>query len=123
MNSYIKYYRVYKNQTGVIAISANDFTRTHWQSCSNEIQQEHPSTDGNHYTLNPNIHKFRDYAHVILAMERAKAGALSYINALLTEANNIITTLRKYRADNYEHLNKDLIDSRIRQLEQDIKHN
>ncbi|WP_270089910.1 hypothetical protein [Sphingobacterium sp. SYP-B4668] len=121
--NYIKYYRVYKNQTDVVIISANDFARSPWQSCSNEVQQEQPSTDVEHYTLNPNFYKFRDYTDIILAMERAKSGALCYINSLLSEATKIIITLKTFRADNYQNLNHNLLDRHIRQLEQNIKHN
>lgn len=53
-------------------------------------------------------------------MEKAKAGALSYINKMITEVEQGIKKLVQYRNDHYEDLNSNLLDVNIRRLEKEM---
>jgi hypothetical protein len=54
------------------------------------------------------------------AMEKAKSGALSYINQMIGELDRGIQKLVKYRNDHYDDLNINLLDSNIQRLKREI---
>lgn len=105
-----KYYRVYKNETTVSEIFDMDFKpgpTAHFKG-------------GSVYSMPVDDAMFYDYTDRIDAMERAKAGALSYINSLIKKVENGIDDLKQYRIDHYDDLNINLIDSNIRRLEREM---
>ncbi len=105
-----KYYRVYKNETAVYEISDMDFKpglTAHF-------------VRGNIYSMPQDDKMFYDYTDRIEAMKKAKAGALCYIDSLITKAEDGIDNLKQYRIDHYDDLNINLIDSNIRRLEREM---
>lgn len=63
---------------------------------------------------------FYGYMSRITAMERAKAGALKYINNMIREIEQGIKKLIQYRNDHYEDLNVNLLDDNIRRLKREM---
>lgn len=128
MKSYNRYYRVVKNDTCVTEQSANDFTRVCTKPYSIIWTNSHPvkvyhSLAKQAYSLYPLNPTYHDYVDKVMAMEKAKEGALKHISSLISEAELAISTLQKYRIDHYEDLNTNLIDSQIRKLERTMKNN
>jgi len=101
--SIFKYYRVYHNETSVIEISANDFKPAAFKRGGR----------GMNYSLSSVKQKFCDYIDKARAMEQAKAGALVHINKMILDVELAIAKLVKYRTDNYEDLNHNLLDANI----------
>ncbi|WP_207426708.1 hypothetical protein [Pedobacter sp. SYSU D00535] len=108
MKKIFMYYRVYQNGTAVSPMSANDFK-------SNVIAARDGKPSSYHLPFGDSM--FYEYPGLIVAMEMAKAGALSYINLLLKEGAKGLERLKQYRVDNYENLNIVLVESNIRKLE------
>jgi len=108
-----KYYRVYKNETAVTEVTANDFKPRSTKGMVND-------TSPIFYTLPADNFMFFDYPDKVDAMENAKAGALRYIYFLIKEAENCILKLKDYRDAHYEDLNINLLDSNIRRLEKEM---
>ncbi|MGJ1285210.1 hypothetical protein ACR79P_03825 [Sphingobacterium spiritivorum] len=113
MNAFTPYYRVYNNQTKIIVISKRDFT----------------STDSSFlYRISKGIIRFQydtpeyhDYTTLPLAMQKAKEGALLFIQSLILEGQKIVSALKKYRYDHYIDLNYHLLDAEIQKLERQLK--
>ena len=69
------------------------------------------------FKLPPDDAMFTGYADKAHAMEMAKAGALKYIDVLISEGSKGIEKLKQYREDHYEDLNTNLLDANIRKAE------
>ena len=108
---FFKYYRVYKNCADVSEVSANDFTGPR----SKDDMSLPPC-----YHLPPDNMMYYEYNGLVLAMQRAKAGALKYIDSLIKEGEEGISKLIRYRMENYENLNFLLIESNIRRIEKNL---
>ena len=109
--SFNKYYRVYKNGTAVTERPKNDF----------KVQQVRPGlAPALVLSLPSDDLMFYEYNDKIKAMEKAKSGALAYINTLINDALQAIGKLKKYRDEHYEDLNTNLVDSNIRRLEREM---
>jgi hypothetical protein len=109
-NHFFKYYRVYKNDTAVTEVSVNDFK----QVLRRRFKRELPvvgvvdglgQMPGFQYSLPPDDSMFYGYTDKVTAMEKAKYGALKYINHMIREVEQGIKKLVQYRNDHYEDLN------------------
>ena len=104
---YYRYYRVNKNDTALQAFSVND------------LQPRPGVMRGNsNYSLLPGWEGYDQYADIGQAMERAKAGALDYIERLITEGETSLPKLLQYRMDHYEDLHINLVYSNIQLVEE-----
>jgi hypothetical protein len=103
---YYRYYRVIKNDTALQAFSANDF-------------RPRPAviTGINNFSLLPGWDGYHQYADIGQAMEKAKAGALNYIEQLISEGEGSLPKLLQYRMDHYEDLHINLVYSNIQLVE------
>jgi hypothetical protein len=116
-NAYFKFYKVYKNDTVITAVSTNDFktfkpTLVKIKAACALHLKEHPAL-----FLPTDELSFRGFISKIKAMEFAKAGALKYISKLIDEGEKSNELLLKYRLDHYDDLNINLTDRNIRKLE------
>lgn len=126
MQNYHHYYRVATHETQIIEMSAHNFTRINFMTYRTIWTDHHPvkvfSSIMDKLTLTQSIRlAYRDYVDRVTAMEYAKSGALSYITSLIKQVDLSIATLKQYRMDHYDDLNKNLLDSNIRRLENLIK--
>ncbi|GAA3990694.1 hypothetical protein [Mucilaginibacter dorajii] len=102
---YYRYYRVVKNDTALQAFSANDF-------------RPRPAViAGINYSLLPGWEGYDQYADIGQAMEKAKAGALNYIEQLISGGEASLPKLLQYRMDHYEDLHINLVYSNIQLVE------
>jgi hypothetical protein len=108
-----KFYKVYKNETAVIKVSANDLKP--FQPVLKKIKAA-CQADGS-FSLPANEFMFCGFRSQISAMEHAKKGALKYIGKLIGEGEKSADLLIKYRLDHYDDLNINLVDRNIRKLE------
>ncbi|MDF3079343.1 MAG: hypothetical protein K0S09_3232 [Sphingobacteriaceae bacterium] len=98
------YYKVFKNQTSVTRVSANDFK---------------PGSNNRNYPPHTTFHLPADscmyygYADKTDAMNNAKAGALIHINRLLGKGELGLKELAQYRIDHYDDLNITLLKGNI----------
>jgi hypothetical protein len=119
-----KYYRVYKNDTTVTEVSANDFKT----SKLSHLKKEEPVRPSDKdlsilprvYFLPADKDMYYGYYNKVKAMEMAKAGALKHIGLLIKEAEQGIYKLKQYRNDHYDDLNNSLLDANIRRLEKEF---
>jgi hypothetical protein len=124
-NHFIKYYRVYKNDTAVTEVSANDFKPVLRRRFKRglpviglmDVLCQMP---GFQYSLPPDDDMFYGYTDKVTAMEKAKSGALKYINHMIKEVEQGIKKLVQYRNDHYEDLNVNLLDANIRKLKKEM---
>lgn len=107
---YFKFYRVNQNDTTVIPTSCNNFK---------VAVKAHP-TNNSAYCLLPEQERYYGYRDLVLAMEKAKEGALAYINRLINKGETGSAELLKYRVDHYEDLHVNLVDANIRRVEQNL---
>lgn len=124
-NNFIKYYRVYKNDTSVTEVSVNDFKPVLPKRFKRGIPVAGPGdalypTPCFECSLPPDDRMFYGYLNKATAMERAKAGALAYINQMIKEVELGIKKLVQYRNDHYEDLNINLLDANIRRLKKEM---
>lgn len=103
---YYRYYRVNKNDTALQAFSTNDF-RLRPAVITGIIN----------YSLLPGWEGYDQYADIGQAMEKAKAGALNYIEHLITGGEASLPKLLQYRMDHYEDLHINLVYNNIQQVE------
>ncbi len=123
-HNFTKYYRVYKNDTTVTEVSANDFIplttrhfKTGWVTGPPvDVLCAIPSP----YYLPADNAMYYGYASKIKAMEMAKAGALRYINIMIKEVEQGINKLKQYRVDHYTDLTDTLMEANIRRLENEM---
>lgn len=110
---FFKYYRVYKNHTDVAVVSTNDFNGAYQKN-------KDAATDVPCYHLPPDYMMYYEYTGLINAMERAKSGALRYIDSLIKTGEKGKSKLYQYRMENYENLNINLVESNIRRIEKKL---
>lgn len=122
-HSFIKYYRVYKHDTAVIEISANDFKPV----LQGRFRAKLPAMGPRDvmcsiplYSLPSDDNMFYGYLDKAVAMEKAKAGALAYINQMLKEVEKAIKKLEQYRDDHYHDLNINLLDANINRIKKQM---
>jgi hypothetical protein len=108
-HNFTNYYRVYQHDTAVTKVSANDFKQVINQTAFPPV-----------YSLPTDGTLFYGYLNQIEAMEKAKAGALAYIEGIIKKVDEGIDRLKQYRMDHYEDLNINLLDANIRRLEQEM---
>jgi len=121
--NYVRYFRVFKNDTLVTEISTNDFrplklraSGKHWLiGNTGEVLCTIASVN---YALSDS--PFYGYKTCVEAMEMAKAGALSYINSLIAMGKPGEQSLRQYRMDHYEDLNINLVEANIYKVENNL---
>ncbi|WP_295772828.1 hypothetical protein [uncultured Mucilaginibacter sp.] len=121
-NSFFKYYRVFKNDTIVTEVSANNFMRVPPVQFKRGLPIGEPidvliSIPYFKYSLPTDENMFYGYLTKAKAMEKAKSGALIYINAMIADVEQSIAKLKAYRVSHYEDLNINLLDANIRRLE------
>jgi len=120
----ITHYRVYKNGTAVIKVSANDFKPVLAHHFKRGLPVEGLPDGNGHsifsYSLPPDGQMFYGYGTQTRAMEKAKEGAQAYISQMIKEVERGIERLRQYRFDHYEDLNTALLDANIRRLEREM---
>ena len=105
INECFCYYRVFRNDTAVKAISFNDFKPV-------RLNGSKPN-----FSLVADGEMYLEYESEVCAMEKAKEGALKYIECLIKQGAESRERLYQYRYDHYEDLNINLLDARIRTLE------
>ncbi len=120
-NCYIKYFKVSKNDTAVTEISTNDFKPVALNRFKRGMPVFVQSDDLNagqafNYSLLSEKDSFYGYLEKAVAMERAKSGALIYINSMIREIEAGIAKLIKYRIDHYDDLNRNLLDENIKKF-------
>lgn len=120
-----KYYKVYLNGTSVTEVSANDFTpnpNRHFKNgwVTGGKINEFSSVPSHFYSLPAAENMYYGYTDKPMAMRKAKAGALKYINAITAEIKGSIAKLKKYREDHFEDLNDTLLDQNIRNVEREM---
>ena len=108
-HNFTNYYRVYQHDTAVRKVSANDFKQVITHIAFPPV-----------YLLPTDGTMFYGYLNQIEAMEKAKAGALAYIERIIKKVDEGIDRLKQYRVDHYEDLNINLLDANIRRLEQEM---
>jgi len=69
------------------------------------------------WSLLPDDKMFYGYSTRARAMQKAKDGAMSYINQLTKEDDPGELKLKQYREDHYQDLNVTLLDANIRRIE------
>ena len=120
--NYIRYFRVFKNDTRTTEISTNDFSPLklrpsgkNWLiGSTGEILGAIADIP---YALPQLGVLFYGYKTHAEAMEGAKAGALSYINSLIAMGEAGEELLLQYRMDHYEDLNINLVEANIYEVE------
>jgi hypothetical protein len=122
-NSCTKYFRVFKNETSVTEVSTNDFKPNISRQLKSLLAggepggRLNPNIPNHAYFFPPDKEMFYGYTTKIEAMERAKTGAIAYINFMIKEAELCIQKLKQYRIDHYEDLNINFLDEEICSLE------
>ena len=112
--NYIKFYRVFKNETAVDEISVNNFIPVAPKKLNKNLTGK-GAIDTNcsfpyvQYSLPSDEKMYYGYIDRATAMEKAKSGALSHINQMIGELDRGIQKLVKYRNDHYDDLNINLI--------------
>lgn len=101
---YYKYYQVFKHNTNIIEITVND------------LKPVNNRPDGE-LTLAPEAKEYALFTDIGRAMEKAKAGALAYIEQLIARGEEGKDELLQYRMAHYEDLNVNLLEENI-QLEE-----
>ena len=120
-NNYLKYYRVFKNDTAVTEISANNFIPVIAHGFKRGLPIGEP-VNAVHATvfawsLPTDDKMFYGYLTRAHAMQKAKDGAVNYINQLIKEDAPGLQKLEQYREDHYQDLNVTLLDANIRRVE------
>ncbi|UEG54067.1 hypothetical protein LLH06_03665 [Mucilaginibacter daejeonensis] len=124
-NNFVKFYRVLHHDTTVTEVPAHDLKVTSLRVNEKGLPLHHePERLVNEvyaqYSLLPVAERFYGYTSKVKAMEKAKQGALAYINGMLAEIEGGITRLKAYRSAHYDDLNTTLLDANIRKLEKEI---
>jgi hypothetical protein len=122
-HSFIKYYRVYKNDTAVTEVSVNDFKSVMPGRFRANLAAKGPRDvmcSIPLYYLPSDENMFYGYLDKAVAMEKAKAGALAYINQMVKEVEKGIKKLEQYRDDHYHDLNINLLDANINRIKKQM---
>ncbi|MDB5144987.1 MAG: hypothetical protein JWQ66_3700 [Mucilaginibacter sp.] len=110
-HNYYNLYRVNKNDTTIKTISTNNFK---------PVKPRPYSFMPAVYTLQPCVDDCYYFVDLVSAMEKAKAGALAYIELLIGEGEAGMAALLQYRMDHYEDLHINLVDANIQLVEQQL---
>lgn len=110
-HNYYNFYRVNKNDTTITTISTNNFK---------PVKPRPYSFMPAVYTLQRCIDDCYYFVDLVNAMEKAKAGALAYIELLIGEGEAGMAALLQYRMDHYEDLHINLVDANIQLVEQQL---
>jgi hypothetical protein len=118
-SNYIKYFRVFQNDTVVTEVSTNDFRPlklTPFQKdwLIGRTKNVLCSIASVKYALLANSTFFYGYSSRAKAMEMAKIGAMNYINNLIKQGEAGRETLAQYRFDHYQDLHVNLLEANIR---------
>jgi hypothetical protein len=122
--NYIRYFRVFQNDTAITEISTNDFLPLKLKpNKKNWLIGETgkilcPIADVK-YRLPAGGALFYGYNSREKAMEMAKAGALKHINLLIDEGKPGEKALYQYRFDHYEDLTVNLVEANIRKIQEE----
>jgi hypothetical protein len=108
-HNFTNYYRVFQYDTAVTKVSANDFKLA---GCRIAVPPV--------YSLPTDGTMFYGYLNQIEAMEKAKAGALAFIEGVIKKVDEGINQLKQYRVEHYDDLNINLLDTNIRRLEKEM---
>jgi hypothetical protein len=124
-NNFIKYYRVFKNDTAVTEVSVNDFKPVFGKRNLVALLVGAPvdvlcTIPHVQYSLLADDSMFYGYLNKFRAMEKAKEGALAYINQMIEDVEVGMKKLAKYRHDHYSDLNVSLLDANIRRIKKEI---
>jgi len=103
-HNYLRYFRVFKNDTVVTEISTNDFI---------PVKRELITGKEITYTFPINEPLFYGYLDRAKAMEMAKAGALEHINSLIAMGEDGELALYEYRFHHYQDLTINLAEANI----------
>jgi hypothetical protein len=109
---FFKYFRVNKYDTAVSEVSVIRLKPLKWHNGAGTSLS---------WGLPPDTEMFYGYTGLITALEKAKAGALQYINSLIQKGESGLPDLLKYRIDHYEDLWINLIDTNIKNVEENLK--
>jgi len=123
MKNYLKYYRVFKHDTAVTEVLVNDFKPVKAKKglLTGGQQDVLCTIPYLEYSLPTDDESmFYDYLEKHLAMEKAKSGALTYINQMINEIEQGIKKLMQYRLDHYDDLNTDLLAANIHRLKKEM---
>jgi hypothetical protein len=101
-NNYSRYFRFLKNDTVIDEISTNDFK---------PFKAKLPIAPS--YSLVIKDPLYYGFLSRAKAMEMAKAGALEYMDTLISKGRSGMEALLKYRDDHYEDLNENLTYANI----------
>lgn len=124
-NNFVRFYRVLDHDTTVTEVSAHDLKATPLRLYKKGIPVYDKAERPDHelyfqYSLLPHAERFYGYTSKVQAMEKAKQGAVTYINAMLADIEGGIARLKAYRSAHYHDLNTTLLDANIRKLEKEI---
>jgi len=123
--NYIKFYRVFKNETDVTEISVNNFIPVAPRKVNKDLAEK-GAIDANcsfpyvQYSLPSDEKMYYGYMDKATAMEKAKSGALFHINQMIAELDLGIKRLVEYRNDHYDDLNINLLDSNTQRIKREI---
>jgi hypothetical protein len=117
-----RYFRVFKNDTAVTEISTNDFRplklkpfKKNW--LIGDTAEVLCAISAVKYALPTDGTLFYGYSSEAKAMQMAKAGALKYIDLLISRGKAGEQALLQYRFDHYDDLNNKLTAANIKQVE------
>jgi hypothetical protein len=123
-HNYVRYYRVFKNDTAVTEISTNDFLplllrpeKGNWLFATTRAKLR--SVANTTYSLLPDQIAFVGYEDEAKAMEMAKLGAQEYINRLIDQGAAGEKKLLQYRVDHYEDLHVNLVFANIENIKRE----
>jgi hypothetical protein len=121
LRPYYKFYKVDKNDTAVTEVSTNDFKPFGPTYLKIKAACNLHSAQCLAFALPADPFMFYGYLSRIKAMEKAKAGAIKYIDELIEGSEQRYGELLKYREDHYYDLNFNLTERNIRMIEADLK--
>ena len=106
--NYIRYYRVFKDDTTVTEISINNFLRIRLIPKNNNYPE---------FQLSAHGHLYYGYISKAKAMEMAKAGVFQHISLLLALGNEGKQGLLQYRFNHFQDLTVNLVDANIKNID------
>ncbi|MDO3628163.1 hypothetical protein [Mucilaginibacter sp. BT774] len=120
--NYIRYFRVFKNDTVVTEVSTNDFQPLKFKPFKKDwlignTKDVFCAIASVNYSLPIDDALFYGYSTRAKAMEMAKAGALAHINALIVMGKDGELALYEYRFHHYQDLTVSLVEANIHEAE------
>jgi hypothetical protein len=114
---FFKFYKVLKNDTSVVEVSANDFKPFDVVYSDIKTACVLNSTQCPFFSLPADEFMFCGFLSEIKAMKHAKAGALKHIAKLIEGGDTTYDLLLEYRETHYYDLNFHLTEKNITELE------